>query len=685
NKVRTDRLGNLYLLTVTNGFRKVFIRNYPVKYFGSGVTGNRFAVSVLPDKPANRILVGTQGNGLLVYDTIGQLVQHFQFETKNNATNSPSNIIRLEDGSYLVFIWGQNFVWHLSKDLQSKRVHSVLPANDSILNEYYTNSFQDYAKRSWVVSNKSSLVISPNGKSIRISPFKKLDFAASAIIGRQLLNVEDETLVFRNEATLSIERKIQLKNTGGVRCIYVDKRRNIFAGTNKGVFWLDESGTLKGHYSKKNGLPDECIYGVVTDASGNIWASTNRGLMAILSDGSVLPLSKIHGLQENEFNTNVAAVADDGEIFFGGVNGVTGFYPERVLAYNDTVQLLLTNVLINGTPLGRDTSYWSMKSIELPYNENTIQLDFLAMGFYGPDNYNYQYRILERGNDWINIGTNRNAQFFLPPGRYRLQLFASSFFKADAEPLKELEIVIRNPFWKSGWFRTLIAILLIGLVVVAFYLKFKRRYQAQQLQLKMEEQKRIERERISRDLHDSLGAYVNVVLYHIELLEDGKNLTEVGPVLTNLKFASKDMINVLRDTVWALKKDSFTAQDCVIRIREFLHSCSKYYSSINFSFEGNVPEEKVLVYNKALNLLRIVEEGVTNSIKHSGCRNIVLRSLEDGMNWKIEIEDDGKGFDAHSEYDGNGLHNIKSRALESGFKINFDSKALSGTKISITL
>jgi signal transduction histidine kinase len=252
--------------------------------------------------------------------------------------------------------------------------------------------------------------------------------------------------------------------------------------------------------------------------------------------------------------------------------------------------------------------------------------------------------------------------------------------------MKELVIIIKPPFWKTWWFLSGAAILLISLLAYFINAKNRRTYDKKLQQLENERQLKQERERISKDLHDSLGAYANAVLYNTELLEKETGEQKRKDLIGDLKFASKDIITSLRETVWALKKEKYSAEECFMRIRNFMQPLTRYYTNIRFQIEGDAPSLMDIPYTKALNLVRIVQEAVSNSIKHANPEHIIISSSMNEGKWCITVTDDGKGFDylaAKAAEEGNGLNNMQQRAAESGFEFTTISKENKGTTITI--
>jgi signal transduction histidine kinase len=197
---------------------------------------------------------------------------------------------------------------------------------------------------------------------------------------------------------------------------------------------------------------------------------------------------------------------------------------------------------------------------------------------------------------------------------------------------------------------------------------------------------RLERERISRDLHDNIGAYANAVLYNTELLQQQDDTEKKNDIISDLHFASKDIITSLRETVWALKKDNYSAADCLIRIRNFIQPFTRYYHHIIFKVEGEAPPNLILQHDKALHLVRIVQEAVSNAIKHAGAKNISILSEVGNECWKLSVTDDGKGFDVEEKkqlQSGNGLGNMEERAASAGVVFSIESKENQGTVVTI--
>jgi signal transduction histidine kinase len=686
-KLLEDNFGNLCLVTVTAGIKKIIKNNYPVRYFGTLRKNDNIVISVLPDKKNNRVLAGTAGNGLLIFDTLQRLVKHIRTIPGDSLPKSFNNIIKDSKGNYFLFCNTDDKVWSLSADLSRLNALPVTSTSGASVNiDYFGNPlYQDNGIA--ITQSQGRLYRTSFTSNTSTEHEFTTSYTMSGLYynGRIISHANDE-LIYLDAATFKELKRVPFKNTGYVRCFAKDAGGSIFMGSNKGVFKIDSTGKILYHLTKEKGLPDECIYAIALDEHEALWCSSNKGIFKVKPDNSLLQLKKEDGLQENEFNTNVVAKADDGELFFGGVNGISSFYPSAISSFAEKINLLVTRIRINNEESFTDTAVWDINDISLPYHRNSLSFDFVAMSGNNPGQYIYQYKMQGIDDEWIQNDGLQTVRYLLPPGKYTFKIYASRFFNKDAVPGKEIRITIHPPFWKTWWFITGMILLFVAALVYSINSYNKRKYQKKLMELEAEHKVQLEKERISRDLHDSIGAYANAVLYNTELLQKETGETERLELMDDLKFASKDIITSLRETIWALKKDNYTAEDCFFRIKNFMQSLSRYYPGIQFITEGDAPSDKDLHYAKALNVVRVVQEAVTNAIKHASASTIKITSREKEGSWLLEVINDGKGFiyeEKEKEGSGNGLANMKQRARESGFDMNIESGENTGTKITI--
>ncbi len=191
-----------------------------------------------------------------------------------------------------------------------------------------------------------------------------------------------------------------------------------------------------------------------------------------------------------------------------------------------------------------------------------------------------------------------------------------------------------------------------------------------------------ERKRIAADLHDNLGAYAASIVSNLDQIalqqQETKNLVPFQELRNN----SKAIVSQLGDTIWALKTDELSLTAISDRVKVFIQRLQPSYPDISMEVNENISTDHILPALQAFHLMRIIQEAINNALKHSRCRNISL-SIAGDHSWNISISDDGIGFNAAAiNSNGYGLHNMKSRAAEFGWKLEW-VKQPKGTSVVI--
>src|SRR5690606_32873647 len=131
----------------------------------------------------------------------------------------------------------------------------------------------------------------------------------------------------------------------------------------------------------------------------------------------------------------------------------------------------------------------------------------------------------------------------------------------------------------------------------------------------------------------------------------------------------------LRDTIWAMNKESITFEDLQARIANFIEQAKNASELTEFSFkiDSKVDESHIFSSIEGMNIYRIIQESVNNSLKYASADKIEVNISKEGKQYQIQVIDNGKGFDLGAVEMGNGLNNMKKRAREIGGKLNITS------------
>ncbi len=206
---------------------------------------------------------------------------------------------------------------------------------------------------------------------------------------------------------------------------------------------------------------------------------------------------------------------------------------------------------------------------------------------------------------------------------------------------------------------------------------------------KIETQNRLQEQRlrISRDLHDNIGAQLTFIISSIDNLKYGlKGATlKTKEKLSSISAFTSQTIYELRDTIWAMNKESITFEDLQARIINFINQASAASKGIDFTFQVSetISTEHTFASVAGMNIYRIIQEAVNNALKYADAKNISVTISEEQNMFLITISDNGKGFSVTEIQQGNGLNNMKKRAQDLEGNIEFQSNVHKGTNVEL--
>ncbi|MBV1922464.1 MAG: tetratricopeptide repeat protein [Flavobacteriaceae bacterium] len=258
---------------------------------------------------------------------------------------------------------------------------------------------------------------------------------------------------------------------------------------------------------------------------------------------------------------------------------------------------------------------------------------------------------------------------------------------------KELQVKQKNYII----FGSLGLALILGLIGYLFFnqQKLKNRQLQKENELKtalarIETQNKLQEQRlrISRDLHDNIGAQLTFIISSVDNLKYG--FTDISDKLSNklsgISAFTTQTIYELRDTIWAMNKNNISFEDLQSRITNFIEKAkiTSDKTKFNFLISSEVDQDQVFTSVQGMNMYRIIQEGVNNSIKYANASKVeVVFTKDNGLHF--EIKDNGIGFNEKEIELGNGLNNMKKRARDLNGTIKLTSEKDQGTSIKISM
>jgi signal transduction histidine kinase len=463
-----------------------------------------------------------------------------------------------------------------------------------------------------------------------------------------------------------------------IKCLYRDSRENLWIGTWGGGLSLlipeDSSFTT---YTAHDGLPNNVIYGILEDRSGNLWLSTNVGLSVFnLKDRVSRNFNFFDGLQSNEFNTGAYFESTGGKMYFGGVNGLNFFYPEEILVHHPVPSILKTSVAINNKALTFQDSdslknVMMINNLTLGWKENDIGVKFTAIDFKNAQQQIFQYSIEDK--TWYDIGDRRSLELLdLPSGFHEIKARIRKPGTGWSQDVVLLAIDIVPPVWQRAWFR-MMSVLAFLVVIFAFYrYKVKRLKQlnatlnrlvskrTMEIQAMNEEilsqndqlQDMVkELEAFSYSISHDLRAPLRSLIGYSKMLEEDFNekLDEEGRRMLNvIQHNAARMNNMIDDLLKFSKLGKTELQKFKIDSEKLLKNI---LAEINISTQHNAeiklnPVPPIFADSELISQVWI--NLISNAIKYSAKKEtpvVEIGSYSDGDEVVFYIKDNGAGFD----------------------------------------
>jgi signal transduction histidine kinase len=233
---------------------------------------------------------------------------------------------------------------------------------------------------------------------------------------------------------------------------------------------------------------------------------------------------------------------------------------------------------------------------------------------------------------------------------------------------------VKQPFYYTGWF---IAVCLLAVAALVWWLVqyFTRR------KLRLQQRLEVERQRISRDLHDNIGAYTSALIANVQQL---KITTGETGILLKMEQNAQSILQSLRETIWVLNNKETDVQAVSDGFKQYCIKLFCNYQHISFDVKEEIVQHKALPAATAIHLNKILQEAVQNSIKHSSATQISY-AITCGEQLHIQLSDNGTGFNPAAPSAGSGLENMRWRAAEAGIHLTISSQPGKGTGISLLL
>lgn len=475
-----------------------------------------------------------------------------------------------------------------------------------------------------------------------------------------------------------------------------ENKNLLYLGTiGGGLILFDKSNKTFRSIGEKEGLLNSTVYGII-HTKDKSWLSTNAGIgMLDRAHGTVQMLTSKDGLGSDEFSQNAWYQSKFGDLFFGSTAGFVCFNPSFEFPVVSP-PVVINSIYINYQPvLPFSKNVHGSRSrptlIELWPGERVLSLEYAGIRFNSGQALHYQFRLSGFDEQWVSPGGNSRMLSYtnLPPGEYTLEIKAGSGNSGKNDSVYALKIRVHPPFYSTWWFRLLAGLLSVSVIawLVRYFSQRKLRRKLRELEIQQRLQN--EREHISRELHDNVGAQLTYIITTLDnvswKMEKPGNEKSSKTRIEGLSEHARQTMHQLRESIWAINSSSVSTQELAKKTQEFMQRLGENAEDIQTEVltEGTSVELKPSL---AIEIFRIVQEAVSNAIRHSGGTNVTVRFSSDAEQVRISVSDNGKGFAPGAEYTGHyGLKNMPARAARIGAEFSIESATGKGTTILLVV
>lgn len=684
--ILVDNQNGLWLGTGSNGILKKIPEESYLTYYPNTAQGSNGSKYI-------RTLCQLDDENLLV----GTLSGLYTFNTKEKKYTMPivqlynAHCTKIQQGLYKDFWISSRNGLYLLQDKELKRTDKdLIPEKESDIIRFCLPLADGRLlicvdlKDIYLCNPKDNTYTYLNGIFPELNRSRAMSFAIEMPDGELLIGGQSGLFSYNEERKelSSVEWiKPYEKYCTKFNCAYAEDDA-VWIGSQNGLICYQFSTKETIRFSTNNGLPNNCIQGLIKDSLNNIWVSTSNGIAKLHKDYfgeyAIAKLGLSDGVQYGEMMEQSIEVMPDGHIYVGGINGITDITPQ-ITDYNgihlspSLVGLKILDEPINNEGLfhGRDIipnglSYTD--KIVLEHNENFFEMRFSALNYKVPQHTCFRYKLIGVDKDWNysaeSTGICTVSYTSLAPKHYTLQVQAG-MGSGEWGDVKEWSVIVQPPFWKTWWAYCMYAFIVIALIyyLIEFYIAYKRsKMMTEQENLKRQKEQHLDELKfrfftnISHEFRTPLALIITPLELIIKNSKDVALKKDLERILNNAKDLLK-LVNQLLD-FRRLEQQGEQLKVSIVQIKQFIVNSVSHFKdlakerNIDLVCECSFTDEDVFVLD-ADKMTRVMNNLLSNAIKFTPQSGII--TVQSGWEYnkdnspsgiRICVSDTGIGIDS---------------------------------------
>ncbi|WP_178984313.1 hybrid sensor histidine kinase/response regulator transcription factor [Winogradskyella helgolandensis] len=477
--------------------------------------------------------------------------------------------------------------------------------------------------------------------------------------------------------------------------LHEDDKKNIWIGTFGGglnKLELDtDSNPLRIEYFRKNNiLPDDVIYGILPQkSSANLWVSTDMGLVRFNTDTTKVNVFDVSdGLIQNNFRQSAYTLGASGYMYFGGLNGLTIFDPQKIALNRQPPKVLITSLLINNKPIkiGEKLNNITIlkkaisetDTVTVSKSQRIISFNLVAEHTTAPAKNKIAYKLDGFNKDWVETDEGKSSVTYtnLSDGTYTLKVKSANGDGVWSDSAKTLTLVVLPLWYQTWWSYTLLVLLFLGVGVgIVFYFvqheKLKQKLIYEQLDKDRMEVVNQGKFKYFTNLSHEFRTPLTLISGPLDRVIDNNTNPESEKFLAIIKRNTHRLLSLIDQLITFRQAEqgylnlNFTKST----LGDFLYPTTEAFENyaleknINFYYKISSPNEEIVIDVEKLE--RILFNLLSNAFKNTPVQGTISIEAsivfeDDIKNIKIDVVDTGKGIPKES------LNNIFERFYQLG-------------------
>lgn len=547
--------------------------------------GNNAINPVLEDKNGN-LWLGIDGGGLDFFDRKKGEFTHFKMDPNDPTTLNGNSVLALcADSKGLIWtgVWGGGIASYNPVDKKftrypydKLRIPNERVSTSSALNNAHVWSIREDANHEYWITTFAGGMSKYNPTTKQYTHYVHIDSDPESISsGFVWLSFEDSKGNLWAGASNGLnlmdkERKGSFKRFlpdpidpdklkgSNVLTLFEDSKKRLWIGTDGGLSLLDEASGKFKTFTKRDGFLNDTIRKIIEDADGVLWLGTNNGFSSFNPETKAIKnYNRVSGRLVGAISNNSGTLSKQGEVIFGGTNGLRIIKPSELsenrvvpnIAFTD-FKIFSDSIAIGGKDGVLHQSINHTEKIVLDYKQSLFVVNFASLNYRDTGKNKYTYKLEGYDKDWMEPSNQKSAKYTnLDAGTYTLKVKGSNNDGVWNDQGKFIVIVQLPPPWKTWWAYSIYAAIALGIIGNFIYSQRRKRQiieeQNRQLELKVAERTAEVREK-SKNIQDML---TNMPQGLFTVVGDGEIHPEYSHYLESIfqktDIAGKDVVEFL--------------------------------------------------------------------------------------------------------------------------------------------